>query len=158
VTKEKQLLAGTIMPIKWRPFKELERPFRLPEAFEEHEDWVPFIPTFRTEEPAVDIYQDRNNLYVEFPLAGIKPEDVQISIEDNILTIQGKTEEKKEIKEEDYLRKEIRKGTFRRMIKLPVEVKGDRAVAESISGMLKITIPKIAKIAPKAKRIPIKVK
>ena len=146
------------MPIiKWRPFKELEKPFHFPDIFEE-EDWVPFVPTFRFEEPAVDIYQDKENLYVEMPLAGVKPDDVEISIEDNILTIQGRSEEKKEIKEKDYLRKEIKKGAFRRVIKLPVEVKGNKAVAESQAGMLKVIIPKIAKAIPKVKRIPIKVK
>ena len=145
------------MPIKWRPFKELERPFHLPDPFEE-EEWVPFVPAFRPEEPAVDIYQDKNNLYVEVPLVGIKPENVEVSIEDNILTIQGKVEEKKEVKEKDYLRREIRKGNFRRVIKLPVEVKGHKAEAESANGMLKITIPKVAKAIPQAKRIPIKVK
>ena len=145
------------MPIKWRQFKELERPRQLPDAFGENE-WVPFVPTFRAEEPAVDIYQDKNNLYVEISLVGVKPEDVEISIEDNILSIQGKVEEKKDFKEKDYLRKEIRKGAFRRVIKLPVSVKGDKATAESISGMLKITIPKVAKAIPKAKRVPIKIK
>lgn len=149
------------MPIiKWRPFKDLEKPFspfRLPDFLEE-EEWVPFVPTFREQEPAVDIYQDKNNVYVEIPLAGIKPENVEISIEDDVLTVQGKSEEKKEIKEKDYLRKEIRRGAFRRVIKLPVEVKGEKATAEFESGLLKITIPKITKAAPKAKRIPIKVK
>jgi HSP20 family protein len=145
------------MPIQWRPFKELDKSFRLPDLFEE-EEWVPFVPTFRAEEPAVDIYQDKDNLYVEMPLAGVKPEDVEISIEDNILTVQGKIEEKKETKERDYLRKEIRKGSFRRVIKLPVGVKEDKAMAESEAGMLKITIPKVTKALPKAKRIPIKVK
>jgi HSP20 family protein len=145
------------MPIKWRPFRELERPFQLPDVFEEDE-WVPFVPTFRAEEPAVDIYQDKNNLYIEVPLAGIQPKDVEISIEDNILTIQGKTEETKEIKEKDYLRKEIRRGSFRRVIKLPVEVKGNKASAESSGGILKITIPKVAKTGPKAKRVPIKIR
>ena len=145
------------MPIKWKPFRELEKPLHLPDAFEE-DDWVPFVPTFRAEEPAVDIYQDRNNLYVEMPLVGINPKDVQVSIDDNVLTIQGKTQEKKEVKEKDYLRKEIRKGSFRRVIKLPVEVKGNRAVAESAAGMIKITIPKAAKTTSPSKRIPIKIK
>lgn len=145
------------MPIKWRQFKELEKIPHFPDI-PEGEDWVPFVPTFRAEEPAVDIYQDKNNLYVEVLLAGIKPENIEISIEDSILIIAGKIEEKKETKEKDYLRKEIRKGSFRRVIKLPVEVKGDKAIAESIEGMLKITIPKIAKASPKAKKIPIKIK
>ena len=149
------------MPIKWRPFKELERgpsfP-RSPDMFGEGEEWVPFVPTFQPEEPVVDIYQDKDNLYVDVSLSGIKPEDVEISIEDNILTIQGKAEEKKEIKEKDYLRKEIRKGSFRRVIKLPVDVKDNKASAESKNGMLKITIPKVSKTISKTKKVPIKIK
>lgn len=145
------------MPIKWRQFKELERPSHSPDMFEEDE-WVPFVPTFRAEEPALDIYQDKNNIYVEIPLIGVDPKNVEISIDDNILTIQGKKEEKKEVKEKDYLRKEIKKGSFRRVVKLPVEVKGNRATAESVGGMLKITIPKTAKAIPQSKKIPIKIK
>ena len=147
------------MPIKWRQFKELERPSHpmMPDMLEEDE-WVPFVPTFRAEEPALDIYQDKNNLYVEIPLIGVDPKNVEISIDDNILTIQGKKEEKKEVKEKDYLRKEIKKGNFRRVVKLPVEVKGNRAIAESVGGMLKITIPKAAKAISQSKKIPIKIK
>jgi HSP20 family protein len=145
------------MPIQWRPFKELEKPHRFPESLDK-EEWIPFVPTLRAEEPAVDIYQDKNNLYVEMLLVGVNPKDLEISIDDNILTVQGKSEEKKEIKEKDYLRKEIKKGSFRRVIKLPVEVKGNKATAESISGLLKITIPKAAKATSQAKKIPIKIK
>ncbi len=147
------------MPIKWRQFKELERPFHpsTPDGFEE-DDWVPFVPTFRPEEPAIDIYQDKNNLYVEIPLVGVKPENVEISIEDNILTVQGKIQEEKETKQKDYLRKEIRRGSFRRVIKLPAEVKEGKAVAETANNILKITIPKVAKAIPKTKRVPIKIK
>jgi len=148
------------MPIKWRQFKELERPSHSPDSFEEFggDEWVPFIPTFRAEEPAMDIYQDKNNLYVEIPLIGIDPKNLEISIDDNILTIQGEKEEKKEIKEKDYLRKEIKKGAFRRVVKLPIEVKGRRATAKSVGGMLKITIPKAARTTSQAKKIPIKIK
>lgn len=145
------------MPIQWRPFKEIQRPDQFPQSPEEDE-WIPFVPGFRAEEPAVDIYQDKNNLYVEMPLIGVNPKDIQISIDDNVLTIQGKSEEKKETKEKDYLRKEIKKGSFRRMIKLPVEVKGNKAAAESGQGILKITIPKVAKSASPSKRVPIKIK
>ena len=152
------------MPIKWRQFKESEKPFRFPQmppVMPNEEEWSPFMPGLKpdiTEDPAVDIYQDKNNLYVEFPLIGIKPENVDISIEDNILTIQGQGEEKKEIKKEDYLQKEIRKGSFRRVIKLPVDVISGKATAESVGNILKITIPKAAKAIPKSKRIPIKIK
>ncbi len=145
------------MPIKWQPFKDLERPFQSPNAFE-GDEWVPFVPSFRTEEPVLDIYQDKNNLYVEIPLVGIEPKDVKISIDDNILTIEGKIEEKKETKNKDYLRKEIKRGSFRRSVKLPVEVKEGKAKAESLGGILKITIPKTAKTISKSKEIPIKIK
>jgi len=145
------------MPIKWQPFKELEGMPHLPHRGGE-EEWVPFVPAFRPEEPAIDIYQDKNNLYVEVPLVGIKPENVTVSIENGVLTVEGKTEETKEAKDKDYLRKEIRKGSFRRVIKLPVEVKKDKASAESIKGVLKITIPKVAQTISRAKRIPIKIK
>jgi len=147
------------MPIKWQPFKELEGMPHLPHPHRgEEENWVPFVPTFRPEEPAIDVYQDKNNLYVEVPLVGIKPENVNVSIENGVLTVEGKTEEAKEAKDKDYLRKEIRKGSFRRVIKLPVEVKKDKASAESLKGVLKITIPKAAQTTSRAKKVPIKIK
>ena len=147
------------MPIiKWQPFRQPNHLPREMDNFMEEEDWVPFVPTFRMEEPAMDIYQDKNNLYVEMPLAGIKPENVDISIKDNILTVAGKVEEKKEQQEKDYLRKEVRKGSFRRVVKLPVSVKENQAKAESQTGVLKITIPKAAKATPQLKKIPIKIK
>ena len=145
------------MPIKWQPFKGIERPSRLPDIFEEDE-WMPFIPAFRKDEPAVDIYQDKNNLYVELPLIGIKPKDVQISIENNILNVSGESQEKKEIKSKDYLRKEIRRGSFRKVVKLPIDVRSGKASAETTEGILKITIPKSSQGASKATKVPIKIK
>ncbi len=124
----------------------------------EPEEMTPFSPFRPTEEPAVDIYQDKNNLYVEIALGGVKPENVDVSIEDNVLYIEGGLEEKKELKDRNYFTKEIRTGSFRRALKLPVDVKGEQALAESLGGMLKITIPKVAKSAPQAKKIPIKIK
>jgi len=145
------------MPIKWQPFKGIERPSRLPDIFEEDE-WTPFIPAFRKDEPAVDIYQDKNNLYVELPLIGIKPKDVRISIENNILNVSGESQEKKEIKSKDYLRKEIRRGSFRKVVKLPIDVRSGKASAETTEGILKITIPKSSRGASKATKVPIKIK
>jgi len=145
------------MPIKWQPFKGIERPSRLPDIFEEDE-WMPFIPAFRKDEPAVDIYQDKNNLYVELPLIGIKPKDVRISIENNILNVSGESQEKKEIKSKDYLRKEIRRGSFRKVVKLPIDVRSGKASAETTEGILKITIPKSSRGASKATKVPIKIK
>ena len=157
------------MPIKWQPFRNFERklpdsgqypgPMELPEMFGE-DGMMPFLPPmpFQVEEPSVDIYQDKNNLYLEVSLGGMKPENINISIENNILIIQGKSETKEEIKEKDYLRKEIKKGAFRRMIKLPVHILEKKASAEVAGGLLKITMPKASKAVSKASRVPIKIR
>lgn len=145
------------MPIKWQPFQEPKKNLNIPDM-PENENWLPFMPMTKNEDPAVDIYQDKTNLYIEVSLLGVNIKDVEISIKDNILTLQAEKKEKKEIKEKDYLRKEITKGSFRRVIKLPVEVKENKAFAESIEGILKITIPKVAKANSNAKKIPIKIK
>lgn len=145
------------MPIKWEPFQEPKRDLNIPDSFED-ENWLPFMPMMKNENPAIDVYQDKNNLYIEVSLISVDPKDVNISIKDNILTIQTKKEEKKEIREKDYLRREIRKGSFRRVVKLPVEVKGNKASAESLKGILKITVPKVAQANSNTKKIPINIK
>ena len=99
--------------------------------------------------PAIDVYQDKDNVVVEAPLAGVDPEKVDISIENDVLTISGKTEDKKEVKREDYYRKEVREGSFSRSVILPMSVKADKAEASSEKGVLKIVIPKADEVKPK---------
>lgn len=106
--------------------------------------------------PAVDVYQDKDNVIVETPLAGIDPDKVDITIENDVMTISGSTEEKKEVKREDYYRKEVREGRFSRSIILPMSVKAEKAEATSDKGMLKIVIPKAEEVKPK--KIAIKAK
>jgi HSP20 family protein len=106
--------------------------------------------------PAIDVYQDRDNVIVETSLAGVNPEKVDVSIENDVLTVSGRTEEKHEVKREDYYRKEIREGSFSRSVILPMAVKAEEAEAHAEKGILKITIPK-AEIA-KPKKIAVKMK
>ncbi len=136
--------------IKWTPFEELDRFFE--------DEFVPMIPTMKMREfrPEVDIYQDKDNVVVEMPLAGVDPKKIDISVEDNVLTVKGSVDEKKEVKEKDFYRKEIRRGTFERSLTLPVEVKGEKAQAEFEGGMLKIVLPKKAVV--KKKKVTVKVK
>src|SRR3989338_8157745 len=70
--------------------------------------------------PSLDIYQDQNNVIVETPLAGIKPENVNIKIENDVLTIEGQMEKKSELEEKNYYRKEVRSGSFHRSVALPI--------------------------------------
>jgi len=103
--------------------------------------------------PAVDVYEDKNNIIVETQLAGINPDDVKISIEHDTLYIKGESEKKSEIDEKNYYRKEIRRGSFYRSIPLPTQVSGDNAKAIAEGGVLKITIPKAAKTESKTIKI-----
>ena len=108
--------------------------------------------------PSLDIYQDKDNVIVETPLAGIKPENVSIKIENDVLTIEGQMEKKSEVDEKNYYRKEVRHGSFHRSVALPVGVNGHEAKAEYEDGLLKITMPKMAEVKPKNVKIEIKKK
>ncbi len=92
--------------------------------------------------PAVDVYETKDTVMVESPLAGVEPQDVEISVENNILTIKGRSESKSEVEEKDYYRKEVRTGSFYRQVALPALADADRAEASFEKGMLKVMIPK----------------
>lgn len=134
--------------IKWTPFEDLDKFFE--------EDFIPMVPAMKAFRPEVDVYEEKNKVIVEMPLAGVDPKKVDISIEDRGLTVKGSVEEKKEEKKKNYYRKEIRRGSFERYITLPTDVKGDKAKAESEDGMLKIIIPK--KTVARRKKVAVKVK
>lgn len=106
--------------------------------------------------PAIDVYQDKDNVVVETPLPGVDSEKIEISIENDVLTISGSTESKKEIRREDYYRKEVMTGSFSRSVILPMSVKADEAEAHSEKGILKIVIPKAEEAKPK--KIAVKIK
>ena len=133
------------MPIiKWSPFLE---PFEdMDKMFSEFTGKEAFMP-------AMDISQTENSVVVETQIKDFDPDKVDITIENDILTVKGKTEEKKEVDEKNYFRKEIKTGSFYRSVALPVSVVGEKAKAEFIDGVLRITIPK----APGAKEKKVKV-
>lgn len=123
--------------IKWAPFFE---PFE-----EMDKSFGSMLPTLRDGNgfmPAIDVYEDNDNVIVETQLAGIDPNKVDVSIENDILSIKGESEKKSEIDEKNYYRKEIRRGSFFRSVQLPVHVQADAARAIAESGILKIMIPK----------------
>lgn len=94
--------------------------------------------------PALDVYEKDNVIIVEAPLPGVDAKDVQISIENDVLSIEGSMVKKTEIDEQEYYRKEVRSGSFHRAVALPTSVDGDKAEATYENGVLKITIPKSA--------------
>ncbi|MCK4540339.1 Hsp20/alpha crystallin family protein [Candidatus Parcubacteria bacterium] len=135
--------------IKWTPFLE---PFEGMEKI--LSDWPALRGGQSGFTPAIDVYEDKDNVIVETQLAGIDPEKVNVSIENDVLSIKGESEKKSEVEDENYYRKEIRRGSFYRSVALPTHVLGDEASADAVDGVLKITIPKSAEVKPK--RIEIK--
>ncbi|NCT00224.1 molecular chaperone [Candidatus Falkowbacteria bacterium CG10_big_fil_rev_8_21_14_0_10_38_22] len=103
---------------------------------------------------SIDVYQTPDKLVVKSTIAGVKPSDIDISINNDMLTIRGKREASQELDGADYLYRECYWGTFSRSIILPIEVEVDQVEAALENGVLTIILPK----AKSAKQISIKVK
>ena len=93
-------------------------------------------------QPKVDISERDDALEVKVDLPGIKPEDVDISVADNRLTIKGERKEEKETKEKTVHRVERSYGSFYRSIALPAGTDPDQVSAQSDNGVITVTLPK----------------
>ncbi len=91
---------------------------------------------------AIDVYQNDKKIIVKSTIAGVKPEDLKISLHHDLLTIKGQRSNQEEIKEEDYLYRECYWGSFSRSLILPAEVDNKRVEAELENGVLTITLYK----------------
>ena len=98
---------------------------------------------------ALDVYQTANDVVIKAALPGVKPEQVDISVTGDTVTIKGEHKEEREVKEKDYLLKEHRSGSFSRTVTVPVPVQSDKAEATFENGVLTITLPKQEKVKPK---------
>lgn len=99
--------------------------------------------------PAIDIYQETDNVIAEIALPGIDPSEVDVVIENDVLSISGDRKSEHEVKREDYYCKEVRGGHFSRSVVLPMSVKGVAATAKYDKGILRITMPKEESVKPK---------
>ena len=138
--------------MRWDPFREMAtlrqamdrlfddaffRPLRLREWVDEGH----YFP--------VDMYHTPEAVVAKAVLPGVKPEDVEITITGNTLTIKAQSRQESEVKEENYLRREWHYGTFSRTLPLPEGLQGDKAEATFDNGVLTITIPKAEEVKPK---------
>ncbi|MDD4607407.1 MAG: Hsp20/alpha crystallin family protein [Patescibacteria group bacterium] len=94
-------------------------------------------------ELAVDVYQDKNNLIVQSVIGGVKAEDLDIGVENGVLTVRGERKRQDKIKSQDYFYEECYWGKFSRSVMLPQEVKIDKIKANLENGLLTIILPKI---------------
>ena len=103
---------------------------------------------------AMDVVQDGDDLIVRASLPGVDPDEIQVTLEDGLLTIEGETGSESEEQKGDYLLRERRFGRFHRALRLPSSVDAERAQPAYANGVLTITVPK--QEAKKARRLQIK--
>ena len=101
----------------------------------------------------LDVSSTPDALIIEAALPGIKPEDVEITIVGDTLTINGQTSEEQEREDSGYLYREVRRGRFSRTVTLPTQVDTDKAAASFENGMLRLSIPKAEAAKPRQIRI-----
>jgi HSP20 family protein len=99
--------------------------------------------------PPVDITETEDALVLAFDLPGLNEDEIQLELEDNVLTVSGQRERKHEHKQDDYFRFERRFGSFSRSVALPAGVKDDDIEAAYENGVLEIRVPKPEQHKPK---------
>ena len=102
---------------------------------------------------AIDMVETKDEVVVKAALPGVKPEQVEVTITGNTLTISGESKEESEVKEKDYIRKERHYGSFTRSVTLPSGLKADRADATFEDGVLTLKVPKSEEVKPKSIKI-----
>ncbi len=141
--------------IKWEPLRDLislrdamDRLFE--ESFVRMRGW-PSI--FGPEALAVDMYETPDSIVVKTTVPGVKPEDIDITITGDVLTVKGETTVEEKVEEGNYIRQERRHGAFQRSIPLPGSLLTDQAEATFEHGILTLTIPKSEEAKPKTIKV-----
>ncbi|MCF7907025.1 Hsp20/alpha crystallin family protein [Patescibacteria group bacterium] len=120
--------------IPFEPFRSLDNFFE--------DDFFPVIPSRWQKFPRINLENKEKEIVAEAEIPGFSPEDIKVTIENNVLEIEGKSEDKKEEKKKNYYHQEFSSGYFQRSINLPAKVKEGDAQANYEDGLLKIVIPK----------------
>lgn len=101
----------------------------------------------------VDVYQTNDSIVIKSTIAGVKPDDLDVSITNDMVTIRGTRRHDEETKEEDYFYRECYWGSFSRSIILPVDVVSEKAEASLKDGILTIRIPKADSLLTKKVKV-----
>jgi HSP20 family protein len=139
--------------VRWDPFRELADMRRSWDRLFDENFLAPASANAQNA-PLVDLYQTENEVHVKAAVPGVKPEDVDIQLDGDILTIKAETQHEEEKEEATYHLHERRYASYARSILLPTQVKADKAKAEVEDGILHLTLPK----AEEAKAKVIKIK
>jgi len=142
--------------IRWEPFRDL---ISLREAmdrlFEESFVWprAGWLTPLGPETLAVDMYETDEDVVVKTSVPGVKPEDIDITITGDTLTIKGETKAEEKVERANYIRQERRYGAFSRSLTLPTSVVAEKAKAEFENGVLTLILPKAEEVKPKTIKV-----
>lgn len=141
--------------VRWEPFRDLLAiQDRMNRIFDEsfrgmnrpgEDDWA----LGGTWAPLVDIYEREGNIELKAELPGIDPKDVDVRVENNVLTLRGERKVDREVKRESYHRVERAYGSFSRSFTLPTVVDTEKIKAEYRDGVLHLTLPKKEEAKPR---------
>jgi len=143
--------------VRWEPFKDMmslrEAMNRLFEdSFIRPSAWpLPFEG--ETVGMPVDVIEGKDNVVVKASVPGLKPEDIDVSITGDTLTIKGETKSEEKVEQGSYIRQERRYGKFERSLQLPSLVVADKADAKFEHGVLTLTLPKAEEVKPKTIKV-----
>jgi HSP20 family protein len=138
--------------MKWDPFRTLRRRDDVLEDFVRN-----FFGREEggTLEPPAEVAESDNDITVKMLVPGVEKDQLQVAIDEDVLTVRGEMRKEHEEKRKNYYRQEIQYGAFQRAVRLPAEVEGTKATADLKNGTLKITLPKSKQ--PKAQQIKVAV-
>jgi HSP20 family protein len=134
---------------RWEPFRGTSPDTQLNRLFNDFFGRASQEQNLTTWAPAVDIYEGEHELVVKADLPDIKPEELDIRVENNILTIRGERKFEKRAEEKNYLRVERAYGSFARSFSLANTVNTDAIKAEYKDGVLTLNVPKREEAKPK---------
>lgn len=106
--------------------------------------------------PALDVYEEGDDVIVKAEIPGAGKEDIEVDVNDSMLTIRGQKERKEEVKEDKYYRCERSYGSFSRSVELPGEVQAGKATATFTDGVLEVRLPRTEEAKRKAVKLKIK--
>jgi HSP20 family protein len=104
---------------------------------------------------AVDVYQTQDKIVVKAPIAGVKPEDIDVAISEDVVTIRGDRKDEFAVEKDNYYVQECFWGSFSRSVILPTSTVAEKAEASLKDGVLTIQIPKVVQ-EDKIKKIKVK--
>jgi HSP20 family protein len=158
--KESKEIVKTESARMLSPFEEMERRFedlfRRPFSLIEPSWWPRLrMPEMEGVSAKVDIFEEGDNVVVKAEIPGLKKEDIEVNLTDDMITISGEKKKEEKVEKKDYYRVERSFGSFTRSFHLPKEVQTENAKATFKDGVLEVKVPKTEEAKKKEKKVPV---